>query len=114
MRYLITGGSGYIGQRLIEVLAPREETEAIFNVDVNPAPVHREKATYVRGDVRDRELLHDLLEREKIDTLVHLAFLLNPIRDEALMYDIDVNGALSVLRAAADAGTKHVLTITSA
>ncbi len=114
MRYVITGGSGYIGGRLIELLAQREETERIVDLDLNPPPVKWPKTDYVRGDVRDRAAIHELLEREHPDALVHLAFLLNPIRDEPKMYDIDVNGTQSVLQAASDAGTDHVLVASSA
>src|SRR5439155_23959253 len=51
---------------------------------------------------------------ERPDALVHLAFLLNPIRDEARMYDIDVNGTETVLRAAAEAGIQQLLVTSSA
>ncbi len=114
VRYLITGGSGYIGNRLAEVLAGREETEKIVNVDVNPPPGGPlPKTEFVKGDVRDSASIRSLLENHEIDSLVHLAFLLNPIRDEAMMYDVDVNGTESVLRAAKEAGTKHAMVTTS-
>lgn len=114
MRYLITGGSGYIGGRLTDVLAPREETELIVDVDVNPPARQHPKVEFVQGDVRDAAAMAELLARHKIDALVHLAFLLNPIRDEERMYDIDVNGTESVLRAASEAGTQQVLVTSSA
>ena len=114
MRYLITGGSGYIGTRLTEVLAEREETERIVNLDVRPPTGSLPKAAFVRGDVRDYGSIKALLEREEIDSIVHLAFILHPIRDEARMYDIDVNGTVAVLRAAADAGTEQILVTSSA
>lgn len=114
MRYLITGGSGYIGNRLAEVLSAREETESIVNVDVNPPPRALPGVQFVGGDVRDAAAMRALLERNEIDSLVHLAFLLNPIRDEARMYDVDVNGTEAVLRAATEAATKHVMVTTSA
>ncbi len=69
------------------------------------------KIGFVRGAVRDYEQIKRLLEAHGIDALVHLAFLLDPIRDEE-MYD--VNGNAATLRAASDAGTKHVLAATSA
>jgi UDP-glucose 4-epimerase len=114
MRYLITGGSGYIGSRLTELLIARDETERIVNVDVRPPDVPWPKTEYARGDVRDRAAMRELFERERPDALVHLAFLLNPIRDEARMYDIDVNGTLTVLDAASDAGVGQVLVTSSA
>jgi len=114
VRYLITGGSGYIGSRLIEILAARDDTEGIVDLDVRPPTRPHEKTTFVKGDVRDFAAIRDLLEREKPDALVHLAFILDPIRDEARMYDIDVNGTHAVLQAAAEAGTPQVLVTSSA
>jgi UDP-glucose 4-epimerase len=58
--------------------------------------------------------ISELLERERPDSLIHLAFVLNPICDEARMYDIDVNGTAAVLGAAAEAGTEQVLVTSSA
>jgi UDP-glucose 4-epimerase len=113
MRYLITGGSGYIGTRLIETLSGREQTERIVSVDVRP-PAHGSPAEHVRGDVRDRPAIRALLERERPDALIHLAFIFNPIRDEALMYDVDVNGTAAALIAASETGVEQVLVISSA
>ncbi len=113
MKYVITGGSGYIGTRLTELLVGREETERVLNVDVKPPAVPWPKTEYVRGDIRDRAQMRELLEREQPDALIHLAFLLNPIRDEGLMYDIDVNGTQAVLEAASLAGTEQVLVTSS-
>jgi len=114
VRYLITGGSGYIGSRLTEILALRDDVERIIDLDVRPPARPQAKATFVRGDVRDYAAIRAVLERERPDAVVHLAFVLNPIRDEGRMYDIDVNGTAAVLRAAADAGTEQVLVTSSA
>lgn len=100
VRYLITGGSGYIGTRLVDHLAGREETEAIVIADVRPPKSFRPKTTFAQLDVRDKHGVRALLERERPDCVVHLAFLLNPIRDDAAMYDVDVNGTQNVLEAA--------------
>lgn len=114
VRYLITGGSGYIGSRLTEILAARDDVEEIIALDVRPPASPQAKTTFVRGDVRDAGAIRELLERERPDALIHLAFVLNPTHDEARMYDIDVNGTAAVLRAAAEAGTKQVLVTSSA
>jgi UDP-glucose 4-epimerase len=114
VRYLITGGTGYIGSKLVDELSAREETELIVVVDVNPPKRQWPKTQFVKGDVRDRNATRELLKAHEIDTLVHLAFLLNPIRDEATMYDVDVNGTHATLWAASEAETKHVLVTSSA
>jgi UDP-glucose 4-epimerase len=114
VRYLITGGSGYIGSRLIEMLGARETTEGIVNVDVRPPHLAGARSEFIQADVRDATAIRELLERDGADALVHLAFILNQIRDEGRMYDIDVNGTDAVLRAAAAAGTEQVLVASSA
>ena len=114
MRYVITGGSGYIGTRLVDLLGAREETETIVIADARPPAVYKPRTEYERLDVRDRDGTRELLERVKPDVLVHLAFILNPSHDEHLMYDVDVNGTHNVLEAAGAAGTPQVLVTSSA
>jgi UDP-glucose 4-epimerase len=114
MRYVITGGAGYIGTRLVEMLSRGENTERIVICDVAPPRSYRPKTEFERVDVRDRGAVHSVLDRVKPDVLVHLAFILNPSHDEALMYEVDVNGTHNVLEAAADADVEQVLVTTSA
>jgi len=114
MRYVITGGSGYIGSRLVELLSRRDDTESIVICDLRPPRTKRPRTEFVKLDVRDRKAVRATLERAGADALVHLAFLVDPIHDEARMYDIDVNGTHNVLEAAAAAGTPHVLVTSSA
>jgi UDP-glucose 4-epimerase len=114
MRYLITGGSGYIGTRLVGLLSRREDTEKIVIADVVPPRGYQPKTEFERVDVRDRGAVHSALQRANPDVLVHLAFILNPSHDEGFMYDVDVNGTHNVLEAAAEAGIGQVLVTTSA
>ncbi len=114
MRYVVTGGSGYIGSRLIDRLVEREDTERVLICDVRPPRSFRPKAEYERLDVRDRVRTLAILERERPDALVHLAFVLDPVHDERLMYEVDVNGTAGVLDAAAAADVGHVLVTSSA
>jgi UDP-glucose 4-epimerase len=111
MKYVITGGSGYIGGRLIELLARQEDAE-ILNLDLRPPSIPRPRTRFLQMDIRDRGM-RALLESERPDALVHLAFVLNPIRDEHKMYDIDVNGTQNVLDAASAAGTAQLLVASS-
>jgi UDP-glucose 4-epimerase len=111
MKYVITGGSGYIGGRLIDMLAQREDSEVV-NIDLRPPAAPRPRTRFVRMDIRDRGM-RSFLESERPDALVHLAFVLNPIRDEHKMYDIDVNGTQNVLDGAAAAGISQLLVASS-
>jgi UDP-glucose 4-epimerase len=113
VRYLITGGSGYIGSRLVNHLSDRAETAAIVVADVRPPVSYRPKTTFARLDVRDRHGVRKLFERERPDCVVHLAYLLNPIHDEAAMYDVDVNGTQNVLEAASASAVGQLLVTSS-
>jgi UDP-glucose 4-epimerase len=113
MRYLITGGAGYIGSRLVDLLSRREDTEQIVICDLAPPAAYRPKTQFERVDVRDRDAVRSALERSGTDALIHLAFILNPSHDEQFIYDVDVNGAHNVLEAAAAAGTSQVLVASS-
>ena len=111
MKYLITGGSGYIGSRLTDLLIQHEDNEVV-NLDIRAPAVPRSRTRFVHMDIRDRGIAA-LIAQERPDALVHLAFVLNPIRDEHTMYDIDVNGTANVLDAAAAAGVPHLLVASS-
>jgi UDP-glucose 4-epimerase len=114
VRYLITGGSGYIGTRLVARLSERDEIERLTVADVRPPRTFGPKVAYEEVDVRDRARVHRLLEHERPDVLVHLAFVLNPMHDEHAMYGIDVGGTQNVLEAASAAGIEQVLVTSSA
>jgi UDP-glucose 4-epimerase len=114
MRYLITGGSGYIGSRLVDLLSRRDDTERIVICDLVAPRDYKPTSQFERVDVRDRDGVHSVIDRARPDALVHLAFVLNPLHDENLMYDVDVNGTHNVLEAAGDGGTQQVLAASSA
>jgi UDP-glucose 4-epimerase len=114
MRYLVTGGSGYIGSRLVERLAQRDGVERIVICDIRSPRSYRPRVEYRELDVTDRTRVHELVSSERPDVLVHLAFLLNPIHDENRMYEVDVGGTQNVLEAAEAAGVQQLLVTSSA
>jgi UDP-glucose 4-epimerase len=113
VRYLITGGSGYIGSRLVERLAGRSDTERILICDVRPPRIFRPGVSFSRLDVRDAAAVREVVAAERPDVVVHLAFILNPMHDEAAMYEIDVGGTHNVLDACSQAGVGQVLVTSS-
>src|SRR5688500_12636188 len=65
MRYLVTGGSGYIGSRLVERLGERAETDRIVIADIRPPRSFRPKSEWAELDVRDAAATRDLIARER-------------------------------------------------
>src|SRR5256714_5083581 len=113
VRYLITGGSGYIGSRLVSRLSERDDTEGILICAVRPPRVCRPGVAYRSLDVRDAAAVRSAVEEERPDALVHVDCILNPLHDEALMYEVDGGGPHNVLEACSSAGVEQVLVTSS-
>ena len=74
-RVAITGGSGYIGSRLIERLGGDASVARILVLDVRPLPrAYGPKVVYLQRDIT--EPIDDVLREHEIDVVVHLAFIL--------------------------------------
>ncbi|NBQ88836.1 MAG: NAD-dependent epimerase/dehydratase family protein, partial [Betaproteobacteria bacterium] len=108
LRVCITGAAGYVGTLLAAQLAARPGV-TVSGVDLRP---RQGGAVPVRAmDIRDPALAV-LLRDQRIDAVVHLAAVLEPTRDRARDFDIDVNGTRNVIAACVTAGVRH-LTVTS-
>lgn len=103
----VTGVSGYLGSRVAAALASDAEVDCVVGIDVvgPPAPV-ADAIEFHEVDVRDPELGKFLTGA---DTVVHLAFVVDPMRDEAEMADINLGGMRNVLAAADASGVGRVV-----
>lgn len=107
----ITGCSGYLGTRLIERLAAEDSVGTVLGFDVRPPSVRAPKLVFDEVDVRNPALAARL---EGVDCLIHLAFVMDPIRDETEMRDVNVNGSQNVFKSAGRAGVSRVVYTSSA
>ena len=103
MRYVITGGSGYIGSRLVDLLARRDDTEKI--VDLRRRPAARatgRKTEFERVDVRDRQAVRRCSSGCARTCSCTSRSSSTRRTTRSFMYDVDVNGTHNVLEAAGD------------
>lgn len=111
-RIAITGSSGYLGRRLIRHIRSVDPKIEILGLDVMP-PREGVLHEFAEVDIRSPKV-HSTLAAFRPDTVVHLAFVVNPIHDEARMHDINMNGSRNVFEAVDKIGVRRFLTASSA
>jgi len=80
-RVYVTGGNGFLGHSVVRGLAQAwDEVDYVVSADLrDPAPEHEiEGVIYARADVTDSQVISDQILDHEIDTVVHLASIVNP------------------------------------
>lgn len=96
----VTGVSGYLGKTLLGLLERHPEVDHVIGLDTREIPIRTPKLEFHTFDVLDPGLPKMVAGA---DTLVHLAFCVDPMRDEALMHAVNVGGFRCVLDAVEEA-----------
>lgn len=114
MRYLVTGGAGFIGTNIVEELIRRGESVRVMD---NFSTGKRENLSEFKGlpelfegDVRSYHVVREAVEG--MDVVLHQAALPSvprSIRDPLTTNEVNVVGTLNVLQAARDARVKRVV-----
>lgn len=115
---LITGGAGFIGSNFVRYLRDKSPDRGIVVLDLLTYAGNRaslsgiDNVELVVGDIRDTDLVRELLTTRKIDTIVHFAaesHVDRSIEGPDAFIDTNVIGTHSLLKAAKaewlDAGT---------
>ena len=107
----VTGVSGLVGQALVTRLAQEPDVNRIVGLDVREP---RRRTRYLEFHLIDvaRAELKPVLQG--VDVLVHLASVVDPIPDEAMMARVNVEGTRRVLEAAAAVDVHRVVRVSSA
>ncbi len=101
MRVAVTGASGNLGTSVLKALADVPEVESVVGVARRRPSVDFPKVTWATANVAHDDLMPAF---EGVDAVVHLAWAIQPSRDEALLQSVNVDGSRRVLEAAAACG----------
>jgi len=107
MKVLVTGASGYIGRKFAEYICREPWVEKVIGIDVKETTFAHPLFSFYKRDIR--EAMDDIFLKEKIDTVVHTAYVLPPIHDTELMESINVGGTRNILNLSARHRVKQVL-----
>jgi UDP-glucose 4-epimerase len=101
MRVIVTGASGNVGTSVLEALAAEPQVEEIVGIARRVPEVEMPKVEWIGADV-----VEDALEPifDGADAVIHLAWAIQPSRDESVTERINVEGSRRVFEATAAAG----------
>ena len=114
MRYLVTGGAGFIGSNTVDELVRRGHGVVVLDdlssgKEENLADV-RNKITFVKGSITDIEAVQKAMQQA--DYVIHLAARTSvprSVKDPLDTNRINVDGTLNVLVAARDNKVKRIV-----
>jgi nucleoside-diphosphate-sugar epimerase len=109
MKYLITGGSGFLGINLTRYLLNKGHEVICYDIADFDYP-ERDQITFIKADIRDRAALDRAMPG--VDIVVHAAAAL-PLYSKEDIYTTDVIGTRNVVEAAYQAGVERLIHISS-
>jgi len=114
MRYVVTGGAGFIGSNTVDELVRRGESVVVLDdlsagKEGNLAEI-RNKISFIKGSINDLEAVRRAMQ--EADYVLHLAARTSvprSVKDPLETNKVNVEGTLNVLVAARDAKVKRVV-----
>jgi len=114
MRYVVTGGAGFIGSNTVDELVRRGESVVVLDdlsagKEENLAEI-RNKISFIKGSINDLEAVRRAMQ--EADYVLHLAARTSvprSVKDPLETNKVNIEGTLNVLVAARDAKVKRVI-----
>lgn len=125
MSILVTGGVGFIGSHtVVELQNAGYDVVVLDNLcNANPKVLDRieaitgKKVPFYKADIRDREALNEIFEKESIDSVIHFAGLKavgESVQKPLEYYDNNIAGTLVLVDVMRQHGCKNIIFSSSA
>ena len=125
MSILVTGGVGFIGSHtVVELQNSGYDVVVLDNLcNANPKVLDRieaitgRKVPFYKADIRDREALNEIFEKESIDSVIHFAGLKavgESVQKPLEYYDNNIAGTLVLVDVMRQHGCKNIIFSSSA
>ena len=110
MKFLVTGGAGFLGINLIRYLYNKGEEVVSLDIADFEYPDIADKIEIIKGDIRDKGVVKNAVK--DIDIIVHTAAALPLYKPEDIL-STDIEGTKNLLEAAKDNSVKRFIHISS-
>ena len=108
----LTGALTFLGRNLLGLLERDPSVGRIVTLDLDAPPTAGPKTRSYRVDLTQPTAgakVGEILRAERVDALVHLAFLSTPTHAEAFAHELESVGTMHVVRAVREAGTPRLV-----
>ena len=110
---LVTGGAGYIGSHVVEHLLKFNSNIFIYdNLITGYKRLINKKAKFILGDIKNFRHLKKTIKDNKINSIIHLAALLNineAEKSKNKYYKNNIQGTLNIIKACAENSVKNII-----
>jgi len=112
----ITGACTYLGTELVRRLEEDPRYARVLVLDVRPPSVRADKIVFYNIDLTQPTVDDDLatlLSRERVDTVVHGAFLSHPTHAQDWAHELEDVGTMHVLNACAEVAPPRLVMVST-
>ncbi len=104
MKILITGGAGYIGRFMVKASLDRGfEVTVVDSLERGHEEEIDKRAGFIRGDLRDKKFVGEILSEHTFDSIVHFAGFISmaeSVSNPYIYFDNNVNASLNLIEGA--------------
>ncbi|KAL3764722.1 hypothetical protein ACHAWU_001552 [Discostella pseudostelligera] len=108
---VVTGGTGFVGNRLVEMLVERG-AQKVISFDVVPPPADAWDHPNIEwrvGDITDKAAVDELLSVPGIGCVWHNAAAVGPFHPKPLYYKVNYEGTLNIIESAKKHGINKIV-----
>ncbi len=114
MNILVTGGAGYIGSHIIELLVKKKTNRVVVvdNLSTGYKILINKKSKFFKGDINNQKLINKLINKFNIDTIIHLAASLNVSeaeKNKKKYYKNNITGTNNLILSCKNTTVKNII-----
>ncbi len=114
MNILVTGGAGYIGSHIIELLVKNKTNKVVVldNLSTGYKILINKKSKFFKGDINNKKLIIKIINKFNIDTIIHLAASLNVSeaqKNKKKYYKNNITGTNNLLLSCKNTTVKNII-----
>ena len=114
MNILVTGGAGYIGSHVVELLVKKKSNNVYIldNLSTGYKILINKKSKFFKGSINNTQLTKRIIAKHNIETVIHLAAFLNVSeaeKNKKKYYKNNVEGTKNLLLSCINTKVKNII-----